>query len=136
MCRARDQLEEERMARIDAEDVVSKLQEQLSEVQSAEVTARQAAETRLSSLTQEYESMRSKVSKLQWDAQPTLFLPFFFFLSLSFLFFMLRQAAETHLSSLTLKYIQKQGDLASSNVMQSQLIIVLFQNHLVMQQSD
>lgn len=61
-CRARDDLEEERLARIDAEDVVSKLQEQLAEVQQAEVSARQAAETRLSSLTQEYESMKGKVS--------------------------------------------------------------------------
>ena len=61
-CRARDDLEEERVARIDAEDVVSKLQEQLAEVQKAEVSARQAAETRLSSLTQEYESMKGKVS--------------------------------------------------------------------------
>ena len=61
-CRARDDLEEERLARIDAEDVVSKLQEQLAEVQNAEVSARQAAETRLSSLTQEYESMKGKVS--------------------------------------------------------------------------
>ena len=61
-CRARNDLEEERLARIDAEDVVSKLQEQLADVQHAEVTARQAAETRLSSLTQEYESMKLKVS--------------------------------------------------------------------------
>lgn len=61
-CRARGDLEEERLARIDAEDVVSKLQEQLAEVQQAEVSARQAAETRLSSLTQEYESMKGKVS--------------------------------------------------------------------------
>ena len=61
MCRARDELEEERVARIDAEDIVSKLQEQLAEVQSAEVTARQDAETRLSSLTQEYESIKNKV---------------------------------------------------------------------------
>lgn len=61
-CRARNDLEEERLARIDAEDVVSKLQEQLADVQHAEETARQAAETRLSSLTQEYESMRLKVS--------------------------------------------------------------------------
>ena len=64
-CRARGELEEERLARIDAEDIVSKLQEQLAEVQSAEVTARQAAETRLSSLTQEYESMKEKVSKVK-----------------------------------------------------------------------
>lgn len=42
---------------------MSKLQEQLAEVQQAEVSARQAAETRLSSLTQEYESMKGKVSK-------------------------------------------------------------------------
>lgn len=61
-CRARNDLEEERLARIDAEDFVSKLQEQLADVQHAEVTARQAAETRLSSLTQEYESMKLKVS--------------------------------------------------------------------------
>ena len=61
-CRARNDLEEERLARIDAEDVVSKLQEQLADVQHAEVTARQAAETRLSSLTQEYESMKLKVN--------------------------------------------------------------------------
>ena len=64
-CRARGELEEERLARIDAEDIVSKLQEQLAEVQSAEVTARQAAETRLSSLTQEYESMKDKVRNIE-----------------------------------------------------------------------
>ena len=61
-CRARDELDEERLARIDAEDIVSKLQEQLADVQNAEVTARQAAETRLSSLTQEYESLRDQVT--------------------------------------------------------------------------
>lgn len=66
-CRARDDLEEERLARIDAEDVVSKLQEQLAEVQKAEVSARQTAETRLSSLTQEYESMKGKVSICKKD---------------------------------------------------------------------
>lgn len=62
VCRARDELEEERMARIDAEDIVSKLQEQLAEVQHEEMSARQAAETRLASLSQEYESLKDKVS--------------------------------------------------------------------------
>ena len=64
MCiyRAKKNLEEERVARIDAEDVVSKLQLQLAEVQDAEGSARQAAENRLSSLTQQYEAMKSKVS--------------------------------------------------------------------------
>ena len=60
-CRARDELEEERLARMDAEDIVSRLQEQLAEVQNEEVSARQAAETRLVSLSQEYESLKDKV---------------------------------------------------------------------------
>lgn len=49
------------MARIDAEDIVSRLQEQLAEVQKEEVSARQAAETRLVSLSQEYESLKDQV---------------------------------------------------------------------------
>ena len=52
------------MARIDAEDIVSRLQEQLAEVQKEEVSARQAAETRLVSLSQEYESLKDQVSPL------------------------------------------------------------------------
>ena len=62
LCRASDELEAERTARQDAEDVVSQLQEQLAEVREAEVSARQAAETRLASLSQEYNSMKSQVS--------------------------------------------------------------------------
>ncbi len=49
------------MARIDAEDIVSRLQEQLAEVQKEEVSARQSAETRLVSLSQEYESLKDQV---------------------------------------------------------------------------
>lgn len=64
LCRASDELEAERTARQDAEDVVSQLQEQLAEVREAEVSARQAAETRLASLSQEYNSMKSQVSLL------------------------------------------------------------------------
>ena len=60
-CRARDELEAERMARIDAEDIVSRLQEQLAEVQKEEVSARQAAESRLVSLSQEYKSLKDQV---------------------------------------------------------------------------
>lgn len=61
LCRAWDELEAERLARIDAEDIVSRLQEQLAEVQKEEVSARQEAENRLVSLSQEYESMKNKV---------------------------------------------------------------------------
>lgn len=50
------------MARLDAEDIVSQLQEQLAEVREAEVSARQTAEERLASLSQEYNSIKSQVS--------------------------------------------------------------------------
>ena len=61
------ELEQERTARLDAEDVVSRLQEQLAEVRDAEVSARQDAETRLASLTQQYNSIKEQVCLLYTD---------------------------------------------------------------------
>lgn len=55
------ELDQERSARLDAEDVVSRLQEQLAEVRDAEISARQAAENRLASLTQQYNSIKDQV---------------------------------------------------------------------------
>ena len=55
-CRAQDELESERTARIAAEDVVSRLKAQLSEVRETETSTRAAAERTLAQLQQEVSS--------------------------------------------------------------------------------